>query len=127
MSVTGAQGSPHLTSPQDRSLEQDLRGLAEDARALAQAEFAYQKSRASYAGKQAGRIAMLLGLAAVLAFFALMALVVGTVIALGPVLGQWGAMLAVTGGLILIAAICLALALSRFTRMKRVISDDEAG
>src|SRR5690606_10872014 len=74
------------SDPADRSLADDLRRLSEDARALARAELAYQKSRAAFAGQEAKRIALLGLLAGVLTFFALMALTLGLVLALTPLL-----------------------------------------
>ncbi len=103
----------------------DIRQLATDARALAEAEFAYQKARAAFAGNEAKRIAILGAFAAVFVYFALMALIMGTVIALGPVLGLWGATAAVTGGLLLAVLICAALILMRIKRMKTVLKDDK--
>lgn len=118
---------PELSSPlveaENPTLAEDLRLLAQDARTLAEAEIAFQKTRAAYAGAQARGIAILGAVAVVLAFFALMALVVGLVIALGPVLSPWGAMGAVTATLLLMAVTCALLAKGRFTRMVGVISD----
>ena len=105
------------------SLASDLRQLADEAKALAQAEFAFQKSRAAFAGAETKTITMLLVVAAVIVFFAVMALVTGTVIALGPVLGLWGAMAAVTLALLVIAFSCLLAARARVQRMKAVLSD----
>lgn len=110
---------------EDPSLAEDLRQLADEAKTLAQAELAFQKSRAAYAGSQTKAIAALLVVAAVVVFFAVMALVTGTVIALGPVLGLWGAMAAVTLGLLLIAAICALAARSKLKQMMAIISDDK--
>lgn len=103
----------------DLSLAQDLRKLADEAKTFALAEVAFQKSRAAYVGAEARTISVLLVLAAVVAFFALMAFVVGTVIALGPVLGPWGAMAVVTVVLLLIAGVC---AWNARTKMKRMMS-----
>ena len=110
---------------EDPSLAEDLRQLADEAKTLAQAELAFQKSRAAYAGSPTKAIAGLLVVAAVVVFFAVMALVTGTVIALGPVLGLWGAMAAVTLGLLLFAAVCALVARSKFKRMMAIISDDK--
>ncbi len=108
---------------EDASLREDLRLLAADAKTFVAAELAYQKTRAAYASGKAKTIALLGVVAAVLVFFAVMAAVVGTVIALGPVLGAWGAMGAVTGGLLLITAICILIALSHVRQMKAVLSE----
>ncbi|MCJ2177540.1 phage holin family protein [Novosphingobium album (ex Hu et al. 2023)] len=108
------------------SFAEDLRQLADEAKVLAQAEFAFQKSRAAYAGAETKGIAGLLVVAAVLVFFAVVALVTGTVIALGPLLGLWGAMAAVTLGLILLAGLCALAARSKLKRMMAVIGDEKS-
>lgn len=105
------------------TLEDDLRQMIGDGRAWAEAELAWQKARALFAGKQIGLIALLGGLALVLLFFSLMALVLGLVLALTPMLGAWGAMAAVTGGLLLAAALAALLAALRARRMMRMIAD----
>jgi uncharacterized membrane protein len=63
----------------------------------------------------------------VLVFFAVMALVVGSIIALVPVLTAWGATAAVTGALLLLVLILLLVAKSRISSMKRVLSDEDEG
>ena len=108
------------------TLEDDLRQLIDDGRALVEAELAWQKARAVFAGKQAGGIALFGLLALALAFFALMALVFGLVLALVPLLTAWGAMAAVTGGLLLAAALVGLLAALRARRMVRLIADRKA-
>jgi hypothetical protein len=94
-----------------------------DARGWAEAELVWQKARALFAGKQIGVIALLGLLALALVFFALMALVLGLVLALTPLLGAWGAMAAATGGLLLAAALAGLLAALRAKRMVRLIAD----
>ena len=105
----------------ERSLTEDLRRLAADAAGLAQAEAEYQKSRVAFAAGSAKTIALLVLLAAVLVFFALMALTLGLVLALTPLIGAWLATAAVVGGLLLIAAICVVVALSRWKWMMTVL------
>jgi len=105
------------------TLEDDVRQMLGDGRALIEAELAWQKARATFAGKQAGGIALLGLLALALAFFALMALVFGTVLALATMLGAWGAMAAVTGGLLLAAALAALMAAMRAKRTLRLIAD----
>ena len=103
------------------ALGDDARAVIEDARALVEAELAYHKTRAGLAGRGAGRIAAL-GLAVVaLLFFALMAVVVGLLLALTPRWGAWGAMAAVVGGILLLALLCAALALRQVRWVKRVL------
>lgn len=108
---------------EDASLREDLRLLAADAKTFVTAELAYQKTRAAYASGKAKTIALLGAVAIFFVFFAIMAAVVGTVIALGPVLGAWGAMAAVTGGLLLITMICVLIALSHVRQMKAVLAE----
>ena len=122
-SDSSLEGAPD--EARERSLEEDLRQLAEDARALAEAELAYQKSRAAFAGQEAKRIAILGAMAAVLVFFALMALTFGLVFALTPLLTAWGATAAVVGGLLLVAVLCGLIAVSRWKYMAAKLSNKE--
>lgn len=109
----------------DLSLAQELRQLANEAKSVAQTELAFQKSRAAYAGAETKTIALLFGVALVIAFFALMALVVGVVIALGPILGPWGAMAAVTIVLLIAAGLCAFTAMGRLSRMMKIVSSSD--
>jgi Putative Actinobacterial Holin-X, holin superfamily III len=97
-------------------LVDDLRQLAADGRTLLEAELAYQKSRAAVAGKAAGSIAGWGALALALAFFALMALVFGLILALTPLLGPWGAMATVFAALLAGAALSAWIAAQRWKR-----------
>lgn len=99
------------------SLAQDLRQLADEAKALAQAEIAFQKSRAAFVSNETKTIGLLAIAALVIIFFALMALVIGTVIALGPLVGPWGAMALVTIALLILALACGMSARSRLKNM----------
>jgi len=82
------------------TLRDDVAALVEDARTYAEAEIAFQKTRASLAGKRAGRALVLLVLALVLLHIALIALAVGAVIALAPLVTIWGAIAIVVGVLL---------------------------
>jgi hypothetical protein len=82
------------------TLRDDVAALVEDARTYAAAEFAFQSTRASLAGKRAGRALVLLVLALVLLHIALIALAVGAVIALAPLVTIWGAIAIVVGVLL---------------------------
>jgi predicted RND superfamily exporter protein len=83
------------------SLRDDITALVDDARTYAEAEIAFQKTRASLAGKKAGRVLVLLVLALVLLHIALIALAVGAVIALAPLVTIWGAIAIVVGVLLI--------------------------
>lgn len=105
-------------------LTQEVRLLAQGARKVAEAEFAYQRARAAYAASMGRGIAILGVIAATFAVFAVMAAIVGTVIALGPVLGLWGAMAAVAGGILAVALLCALALLAKVRGMKAVLSEE---
>lgn len=87
------------------SLKDDLTVLVEDARTYATAEIAFQKTRAGLAGKSGARAVVFLVLALVLLNLALIALAVGAVIALAPLVTIWGAIAIVVG--VLLAGVVL--------------------
>lgn len=107
----------------ERSLVDDMRQLAEDGRTLIEAEIAYQKSRAVVAGGGLKSAALFGGLALILLFFVLMALVMGLLLALTPLIGAWGALGAVVGGLLIGAIIAALIAKSRWTRTAALIAE----
>lgn len=117
---------PAVTAdPAERSLVEDLRQLAGDARDLAKAELAYQQSRAKVVGSSAGGIAARGAVALVLVFFALMALVVGAVIALTPALTAWGATAVVVLFLGIAAVVCALSARAGWRRLSALVSGEE--
>lgn len=116
----GTEPSP---GTDDVTLAEDLRLLADEAKVLAKAELGFQKARAAYAGQQVKKIVGLLVVGLVLLFFAAMAAVVGLVIALGQVIGAWGAMAVVTLGLAVLAGLCAMNAKHKLGAMKRVIAN----
>lgn len=107
----------------DRSLVADVRQLMEDGRTLVEAELAYHKSRALVAGQAAKGVAGWGALALALVFFALMALVLGLVLALTPALGALGATGAVVLGLLLFGALSGWIALRRWQRAAAQIAE----
>ncbi len=109
-------------SPASPPIAHELRLLIAAARQMASAEVAYQSTRARLMAKAAAWIAGGAAMALALLFFALMALVVGLLLALAPVLGHWGALGAVVGGLVLatlIAALIAYFGLRRFMALLR--------
>lgn len=109
--------------PPHRSLNDDVRSLAAAGRDLAQAELAYQKARAAYAGKATRNIVLASGAALTLGFLALIALVLGLILTLAPVLTPIGATAAVVAGLLIVAILCLMIARSSVKSMKAVLSE----
>ena len=101
----------------DRSLVDDVRALVDDGRTLLEAELAYQKSRAALAGRTAKSMAGWIALALSLVFFALMALVMGLLLILAPLIGGLGATLVVVLGLLAAAALSGWIAARRWNAM----------
>jgi hypothetical protein len=108
-----------------RHLDDDLRSLVGGGFAYVQAEAELQKARAVYAVGTVKWIALLAVLAAVLAFFSLVALTVGTVVALAPLIGAIWATLIVFAALLGIGAICALLAVTQWKRMVAALSNPE--
>ncbi|GFE72898.1 phage holin family protein [Novosphingobium sp. TCA1] len=112
-------------TPQDEdlSLVEDVRLLIGEARTFAQAEVAYQKTRAAYVGAQTKAIAVLGLGAVVLVIFAVMALVLGAVIAVGTLIGPWLAMIVVPLAILIVAAIMGISARNRSKKMLALVLD----
>lgn len=107
------------------SLVDDVRGLIDDGRTYAEAEFAFQKTRLSFAAEK-GRKAAFLGLMALgFLHLALIALVVGAVIALSPLLTPIGATLAVTVVLLVVAIIFVLVARRRVNEAAAAFDESE--
>lgn len=84
------------TGPSEGSLASDIEALFDDGKTYLEAELAYQKSRAVFTGNRV-KWALVYGAAAFgFLHLALIALVVGAVMALTPLIGPWFSMLAVT-------------------------------
>jgi uncharacterized membrane protein YqjE len=109
-----------------RHLEDDLRGLVDRGLAFARAEADLQKARGAYAVGRLKWIALLSGLALVLVFFSLVALTVGLVMALTPLLGALVATLAVFGGLVIVALVCALVAAGQWKSMTKALSNRSA-
>lgn len=84
-----------------------LHALVEDAQTLAEAEAGYIKAAIAFALGRIKGIAIALVLALFFLFFTLMAIVVGLLLALAPMIGAWPAAGAVTGVLALLTVVCV--------------------
>lgn len=107
------------------SLSDEIASLLDDGRNYVEAEIAYQRSRAVFVGSESKR-----GLFTLLASFAflhaaLIALVVGALLALVPELGAVWAMLAVTAGLMLAALVTGLITRRRFGRISSLFRDTD--
>jgi len=101
----------------------ELRQLIAAARQMAAAELAYQSTRARLMARAAAWIAASGVLMLALLFFVLMALVVGLLLALAPLLGPWGALGAVVGGLLLATLLVALVAWRSLRRFVALLSD----
>lgn len=101
-----------------RSFIDDLRDLASDAQTLFEAEKAYQGARLSYGVSRGKGVAVSFALAGALAYFAVIALVVGLLLALTPLLTAWGALAVVTVTLLLGAYLFYRAAMKKLQRMR---------
>ena len=109
----------------ERSLVDDVKHLVADGRTLLEAELAYQKSRAVVAGAGVKGMAGWGALALALVFFALMAGVIGLLIALGALIGMLAAT-AVMVVLLLVLAGLAGLALTkRWNRMTAALERED--
>ena len=108
------------------SLVDDIVDLVDDGKTYAEAEFRYQKTRIAFAADRGkSGIVFILGALAFI-HLALIALVVGLVIALEPLVTIWGA-LAIVVGLLLLGAIALALgAKGKFEAIAGAFKGDDA-
>ena len=84
-----------------------LHALIEDAQTLAEAEAAYIKAAIAFALGRIKSIAIALVLALFFLFFTLMAIVVGLLLALAPLIGVWATAGVVTGVLGLLTVVCV--------------------
>lgn len=90
------------------SLSEDVVALFEDGKTYVAAEIAFQKTRLAFAADR-GKSGILLGVSALAVLhLALIALVVGLIFALSPLITPWGAT-ALVVGILFAAAIMLAL------------------
>lgn len=116
----GGEGSADQAA-RDFALGNGIRALLEDGQTLFEAEIAYQQARVGYALGRAKGIALLLTAALFLAFFFLVALVVGLLLALTPLVGAWGALGIVGVALLLGTAGCFMAAVRRYRGARDVI------
>lgn len=108
---------PHEEPYAGGSLTDDITALYEDGKTYAEAELAYQKTRVSYTVEKGKKGAVFLGGALALLHLAGIALVVGLVIALTPLITAWGATALVVAVLVIGALILGNMAKKKFTVM----------
>jgi len=108
----------------DDSLIGEIAALIDGGRTYAQAEIGFQKTRAKLAGHNLGTVLLCIILALILVHIALLALAVGLVIALAPLVSIWGAIAIVVGGLLLLVAVIGAIAKKRILRLSALFASE---
>lgn len=103
----------------------ELKQLYDNGRALIDSEWGWQKKRLIWVGHQAKLIALSAFLVVFFLCCALLAMIFGTVLALAPILGAWGAMLAVFGGCVLLALFFVIIGITRIRAVTRVFADKD--
>lgn len=108
-------------SAADEGIGGAIKALIEDGQTLVEAEIAYRKAQASYGLGEAKSIVVLLLLGLAFAFFTLLALVVGLLLALASYVGVWASLGIVGGVLGILAAVCLMRAVKRMSLAKQAL------
>jgi len=107
------------------SLTDDIAALIEDGRTYAESEIAYQKSRAAFTADRAKGAAGYALLAIGLLHLALVAITIGVLFALIPLVGAWGATGIVTIVLVGTATFLLRLVKGRFDEIASAFGEDK--
>lgn len=89
----------------DEGLVDEIAALIDDGRTYAEAEIAFQKTRGKLAGRGIGKALALAAVALITLHIAVLALAVGLVIALEPLITIWGAIAVVVGMLLLVTVV----------------------
>lgn len=113
----------------DDGLLGDIATLIDDGRTYAEAEIAFQKSRAGFVARTLGVATGLAVLAVILLHIAFLALAVGLVIALTPVVTVWGAIAIVVGGMLALVGLLIWMAVGRGKRIGALFAaaEEESG
>ena len=109
----------------DESIVEELGAVIDDAKLYATAELAFQKTRAKLLGKNVGIAAGAVVLAIILLHISLIALAVGLVLALEPLVTIWGAIAIVVGVMLLGVAWLGYVAFSKGQLIGEMFASDE--
>lgn len=107
--------------PGETSLGARLAAILREGENLVGAEIAYQKARVGFGWERGKKVVAFLLLAAAFGGLTLVALVVGLLIALAPLLTAWGALAVVGLGLALLSALCFRAAVRAFRQARAVV------
>ncbi|MEM7778845.1 MAG: phage holin family protein [Pseudomonadota bacterium] len=127
----GSVGSNDKTSvsppSSGHSLIEELGALIDDGRTYAEAEIAFQKTRAKLGGKLVGTSLLLVIVALILLHITFLALAVGLVIALEPLVTIWGAIAIVVGSLLALVGLLAWMAVRRTKKLGSLFESPEDG
>ena len=112
---------PLQTEAQDESVRDVFTRLYTDGRTYAEAEVERQKLRAGIVSAGLRDAAIFAAVGVMLIFAALVACLVGFILALAPHLGTGWATCAVFGGALIVALLSLLTAKGRIDRMKKAV------
>ncbi|QFT77815.1 phage holin family protein [Erythrobacter sp. THAF29] len=111
----------------DEGLVDEIVALIDDGRTYAEAEIAFQKTRGKLAGRGVGKAIAFAAVALITLHIAVLALAVGLVIALEPLVTIWGAIAIVVGMLLLVTAILVMKAKASGEMVGSLFSSGEDG
>lgn len=120
------EASPAPPPAYEESLVEELGAVIDDAKNYAAAELAFQKTRGKLLGKSVGIALGAVVLAIILLHLALIAMAVGFVIALEPLVTIWGAIAIVVGVMLLGVAALGYLAYSNGRLIAEMFASDAA-
>ncbi|MEM6857813.1 MAG: phage holin family protein [Pseudomonadota bacterium] len=118
------EGEATSAAFQQETIVEELGSLIDDAQLYAKAELAFQKTRARLVGRNVGAALGAVIVAIILLHIALIALAVGLVLALEPVLTIWGAIGIVVGVMLLGVGLLGRMALARAKRVGAMFETD---
>ena len=123
LSASATSTEPHF----EEGLVDEVSHLLEDGISYAKAEAAFQKTRATLVGKLLGMAAGFGVVALVVANIALIALAIGLIMALAPLITIWGAVAVVVLLLLAITAVLALQAKSRVDKAMTLFGNDGSG
>lgn len=129
---TAPDGATEELAPEDAATEAaeatllaDIEALVEDGKTYAEAELAFQKTRLLYASGKARSAAIYTGVAAIFVTMAVVALVLGAVLALTPLFGAIGAAGTVFAVLLVFALVLVLLAKAKIGQLIDAFEDED--
>lgn len=103
-----------------------LSDLVEDGQTYLEAELDYRRKQLSFGLSASRAIIGLVALGLALLFFALMALIMGLLLALAPLVGPWGALGIVMGAILVATGLCFLGAFLRLRKAKAALQGSAA-